>query len=186
MAIPTKMTSAVSAGLSSREEQLQRRLTQTVDEQKALIREITDVLCEAGRGILRREDVEAIGAMTQANAIMRSALNEHRVAISARLSAKSPRAAAIPDYDQNLASNKGEERRHPNRNRPAELMGSRLLRLPEVEARVGLKKPTIYSHIKANRFPVQVKIGSASAWKESDINAYVADPQGWVATPSLP
>lgn len=57
----------------------------------------------------------------------------------------------------------------------------RLLRLPEVELRVGLKKPTIYLHIKQGRFPRQKKMGSASGWKESDIAAYVADPQGWAS-----
>jgi prophage regulatory protein len=186
MATPAKKKSSASPGGSSREDQLQSRLAQTVDEQKALIREITDLLCEAGRGILCREDVEAIGAMNKANAIMRSALNEHRAATSVRLSARRSGMETIPDGRPTLARNEVEERHRPNLNLPVELMGSRLLRLPEVEARVGLKKPTIYSHIKANRFPVQVKIGSASAWKESDINAYVADPQGWVATPSLP
>lgn len=58
-------------------------------------------------------------------------------------------------------------------------MQDRFLRLPEVELRVGLKKACIYNRIKNRRFPAQVKLGSASRWRESEINAYVANPAGW-------
>ena len=62
----------------------------------------------------------------------------------------------------------------------------RLLRLPEVELMVGLKKPTIYAHIKKGRFPRQRKMGYASGWSLVEIEAYVADPVGWVANQPSP
>lgn len=66
-------------------------------------------------------------------------------------------------------------------------MSDRLLRLPEVEHRVGLKKACIYMRIKGGQFPRQVKLGSASRWRESEINAYVANPADWGShQPSLP
>ena len=46
--------------------------------------------------------------------------------------------------------------------------GERLLRLPDVEARTGLKKSAIYAGIKSGTFPVPVKLGPrAAAWMEA-------------------
>jgi prophage regulatory protein len=52
----------------------------------------------------------------------------------------------------------------------------RLLRLPEVLARVPLKKPTIYRAIRAGKFPAPCKLlgGRASAWDEAEIGAWIA------------
>lgn len=50
----------------------------------------------------------------------------------------------------------------------------RLLRLPEVEGMVGMKRSTIYSRIADGRFPEPVKNGSRiAAWRESDVRAWL-------------
>lgn len=51
----------------------------------------------------------------------------------------------------------------------------RLLRLPEVEAAVGLKKSAIYDHIKKGQFPAPVKTGGGqiNAWASDEIQAYI-------------
>lgn len=51
----------------------------------------------------------------------------------------------------------------------------RLLRLPDVEARTGLKKSAIYAGMRAGTFPTCIKLGPrAAAWPESDIAAWIA------------
>lgn len=53
-------------------------------------------------------------------------------------------------------------------------MSKTLLRLPKVMEKTGLKRATIYLHIKQNTFPKQFKIGQrAVAWLESDIDAWI-------------
>lgn len=49
----------------------------------------------------------------------------------------------------------------------------KLLRYPEVEARVRLKRSAIYKLIKAEKFPAPVKQGGASFWFDTDIDAYL-------------
>lgn len=50
----------------------------------------------------------------------------------------------------------------------------RLIRLRVVEARVGIKRSTIYRLIKAGQFPAPIKLGAnVVAWRESAINAWV-------------
>ena len=47
---------------------------------------------------------------------------------------------------------------------------AKFLRMPAVEARTGLKRPTIYALASAGRFPRPVKIGPrASAWVLQEI-----------------
>ena len=48
-----------------------------------------------------------------------------------------------------------------------------LIRLPEVERRIGLRKTAIYAMIKRNEFPRQIKIGSVTVWSENQINAWI-------------
>lgn len=49
------------------------------------------------------------------------------------------------------------------------------LRLPEVIAKVGLSKSTIYAMIKAGTFPKQRKLGTrASGWIEEEVDAWIA------------
>ena len=52
---------------------------------------------------------------------------------------------------------------------------TRLLRLPDVEAQTGLKKSSLYRLEAQGRFPARVKLSErATAWRESDINEWIA------------
>lgn len=52
----------------------------------------------------------------------------------------------------------------------------RLIRLPEVVARTGLRKSAIYQRAKDGTFPGSIKIGTYNvAWLESEIDEWVAD-----------
>ena len=52
----------------------------------------------------------------------------------------------------------------------------RLLRLPEVVARTGLGKSSIYKRIAAGTFPAPVPLtATARAWCESEVMAWVAE-----------
>lgn len=53
------------------------------------------------------------------------------------------------------------------------MTGLVMLRLPAVIDRVALKKSAIYKLIKAKEFPAPAKLGSASAWPEHEIDAYL-------------
>ncbi len=54
--------------------------------------------------------------------------------------------------------------------------GERLLRLPDVEARTGLKKSAIYAGMKAGTFPQCLKLGPrAAAWPQSSIDGWIAE-----------
>jgi prophage regulatory protein len=55
-----------------------------------------------------------------------------------------------------------------------QIMPRKLIRLPTVLDRVGLKRSTIYKRMKADAFPHPVKIGGASVWVEAEVDAYVA------------
>lgn len=51
----------------------------------------------------------------------------------------------------------------------------RLLRLPDVEQRVGLRRSMIHRLEQAGKFPKRVRISERSAgWVESEITAYIA------------
>lgn len=52
--------------------------------------------------------------------------------------------------------------------------GTRLLRMPQVIDRIGLKKTVIYERIKEGTFPKPVKLGSASVWPENEVDAWIA------------
>lgn len=50
----------------------------------------------------------------------------------------------------------------------------RIIRMPEVEKTVGIKKSCIYSMIKNGTFPKPVKINQqAKGWFESDVQAWI-------------
>lgn len=51
---------------------------------------------------------------------------------------------------------------------------TRLLRMPQVIDLVGLKKTVIYERIKAGSFPKPIKLGSASAWPEHEVEAWIS------------
>lgn len=49
----------------------------------------------------------------------------------------------------------------------------KLIRLPEVMSRVGLKKTAIYDRIQCKAFPAPVKLGGASTWPEHEITSWI-------------
>lgn len=52
----------------------------------------------------------------------------------------------------------------------------RLLRLPEVESIVGIRKSSIYEGVKKGTFPAPIKLSRrAVCWPESHIAAWVAE-----------
>jgi prophage regulatory protein len=57
-----------------------------------------------------------------------------------------------------------------------------LMLFREVKPRVKLSRTTIYRRIAAGTFPASEPISAGLvAWRESDINAWLADPMGWRA-----
>lgn len=51
----------------------------------------------------------------------------------------------------------------------------RLIRLPEVEAKTGLKRASIYAAAQKGHFPRPIKISArASAWRESEVMGWIA------------
>lgn len=59
---------------------------------------------------------------------------------------------------------------------------NRLLRRPEVEARTGLSRSTIYQWMKDGRFPKPVRLGERIvAWRESDVTAWLESRETRVA-----
>lgn len=49
----------------------------------------------------------------------------------------------------------------------------RLIRISEVVRRAGLSRPSIYKKIAAGYFPSPIKIGSASAWVEHEVEGWI-------------
>lgn len=57
-----------------------------------------------------------------------------------------------------------------------EIVGKRLIRVPEVLRRVGFSRTKMYELIKEGRFPDKVKIGLRSvAFVESEIDAWIVN-----------
>ena len=53
-------------------------------------------------------------------------------------------------------------------------MVAKILRLPEVMARTGLKRSSIYSAISQGLFPKQVRLGKRMVgWREDDVEAWL-------------
>lgn len=56
---------------------------------------------------------------------------------------------------------------------PRTSLAARLLRLPDVESRTGLRKSTIYAAMRAGTFPQSVMVGARSvAWRAAEIDAW--------------
>lgn len=51
----------------------------------------------------------------------------------------------------------------------------RALNLRETEAKVGFKKTLIYRLLAAGQFPQPIKIGRASRWLESELDAFLLE-----------
>jgi len=54
-------------------------------------------------------------------------------------------------------------------------MAERLLRRPEVLARVGLGKSKWYDLIREGKAPSPMHIGKTSVWAESSVDRFIAD-----------
>lgn len=53
-------------------------------------------------------------------------------------------------------------------------MAERILRRPDVEARTGLSRSTIYDWMKRGEFPKPVALGARLVgWRESDVTAWL-------------
>ncbi|MEJ2124710.1 MAG: AlpA family phage regulatory protein [Alphaproteobacteria bacterium] len=52
-----------------------------------------------------------------------------------------------------------------------------LLRMHDVVTRIGLKKSSIYAKIQQGSFPRPVKIGRATLWRASELDAWIATHQ---------
>lgn len=51
----------------------------------------------------------------------------------------------------------------------------KLIRLPAVEDRTGLRKSTVYAGVRAGTFPAPVRLSArAVAWRESDIDRWIS------------
>lgn len=55
----------------------------------------------------------------------------------------------------------------------AELVSDPFLRLPAVCLVTGYRRASIYSFIKANRFPAPVRLARASLWPRSQVEAWI-------------
>ncbi|MDD3676037.1 helix-turn-helix transcriptional regulator [Thauera propionica] len=53
-------------------------------------------------------------------------------------------------------------------------MSEKIIRLPQVKELVGLGTTAIYEKMKRGEFPRQIKIGRASGWIESEIQAWIS------------
>jgi prophage regulatory protein len=52
----------------------------------------------------------------------------------------------------------------------------RILRLPDVMMRVGLRRASIYAYVKDGRFPAPISLGArAVGWIESEVDGWVID-----------
>jgi len=52
---------------------------------------------------------------------------------------------------------------------------NRLLRLPDVQGTVGLRRSEIYRRIRSGTFPAPIRLGTnAVAWLQSDLDAWIA------------
>lgn len=49
----------------------------------------------------------------------------------------------------------------------------RLITLPEVLERVGVKKTKLYAMIKENKFPQPVKLNTASRWPDRKVTEWI-------------
>lgn len=55
----------------------------------------------------------------------------------------------------------------------------KIIRIAQVEAKVGLKKSAIYKRMKEKEFPQKIKLGRhASGWLESDIDEWILQMAG--------
>jgi len=55
-------------------------------------------------------------------------------------------------------------------------MNERLIRLPEVMAKLGIKRSTVWLFAKEGRLPKPIKLSAkVTVWRESEIDTYIAN-----------
>jgi prophage regulatory protein len=55
-------------------------------------------------------------------------------------------------------------------------MATKILRLPEVLNRVGVRRATLYQWITAGKFPKQIQLGTRSVgWDEKSVESWLKD-----------
>ena len=57
------------------------------------------------------------------------------------------------------------------------MTADRLLKIPEVQQLLGLGRTALYNHIREGDLPKPIKIGNASRWRMSDLQAWIARGQ---------
>lgn len=78
----------------------------------------------------------------------------------------------MTDTDKRVAAERAAAKRAAA---AAELRGDRLLRFPDVIAKVNRPRSSIYLMIKQGHFPAGLKIGArAVGWRESTVDAWLA------------
>jgi prophage regulatory protein len=54
-------------------------------------------------------------------------------------------------------------------------MAPQILRLPQVKARTGLSRSTVYAMMRDGQFPLSIRLGARSiGWSDLDVDAWIA------------
>jgi prophage regulatory protein len=61
------------------------------------------------------------------------------------------------------------------------IMNERLIRLPQVIAKLGIARSTVWLFVKQGKLPKPIKLSAkVTVWRESELNAYIAEKIGAV------
>lgn len=63
----------------------------------------------------------------------------------------------------------------PTFSTPAIMPGDRFLRISQVLDRVGIGRTAWTDYVREGRAPASIKIGAATCWLESSVNAWMAE-----------
>lgn len=64
---------------------------------------------------------------------------------------------------------------------PPDVNAASLMRVPAVAAACGVSKSAVWTWCRQGRFPQPRRFGRITAWRTSDVMAFLADPAGWQA-----
>ena len=62
---------------------------------------------------------------------------------------------------------------------PPDVSAASFMRVPAVATACGTAKSTIWYWVRTGRFPKPVKFGAITAWRTSDVMAFLSDPEAW-------
>jgi len=68
---------------------------------------------------------------------------------------------------------------------PPDVSAASFMRVPAVAMATGAAISTIWTWARQGKFPEPVRFGRITAWRSSDVTAFLADPAGWRATHSV-